>query len=124
MRKEIIMNASTPILVPLRIPFSETQADHVPGPRDVTKDIDPHYPGRVTAGLYALLKLWILVAFAGASVVAGSVAAVVDGRQSLRFGVAVIGIVLGGALLWASIRRMRVLLDRLDAPFTKQWVED
>lgn len=118
------MNASTRSVVQLRIPFPEAPGDHVHVARDLTKDIDPPRPGHATPGLYALLKLWMLAAFAGASAVAGTVASVVNGRQPLRLGVVLAGIVLGSALIWYSIRRMKILLDRLDDPSTGEWVED
>jgi hypothetical protein len=77
-----------------------------------------------TAGVYALLKLWLLAAFIGASAAVGAAAMVVEGRQPLRIEVVLASIVLGAALTWYSIRRMRMLLGRLDDASTEDWTED
>jgi hypothetical protein len=118
------LNASTRSAVQLRIPFPEAQGEYLHVARDLTKDIDRRRLEHPTAGLYALLKLWVLAAFAGASAVASAVATVIDGRQPLRFGVVLAGIVLGSALTWYAIRRMKMLLERFDEPSTGKWIED
>jgi len=107
------MNASTRSAVQLRIPFPEHR--HA---RDHRQRTSP------PPGMYALLKMWLLAAFVGASAAVGAVAMAVEGRQPLRFEIVVPSIVLGVALTWYSIRRMRMLLERFDDTSTEDWIED
>jgi len=63
--------------------------------------------------LHAMLTLWLLVAFVGASMVASVLARVVQ-SDSMRLEIAVLVSVSGIALTWFALRRIRVLIDGAD----------
>jgi len=121
------MNASTRSVVQLRIPFPEAQGEPQFRQPYVARDLPGEIDRRLlqpAAGLHALLKLWLIAAFIGATAVVSAVATAFEGRQPLRLEIVLASIVVGGALTWYSIRRMSMLLERFDDTSTEDWIED
>ena len=69
---------------------------------------------RSTKLLHAVLTLWLLAAFVGASMVASVLAHLLQSGDSMRLEIAVLVSVGGIALTWFALRQMRVLIDRAD----------